>query len=232
MTAKKTPEDYGRLAYDEYCAAVGGRSVVSGELLPTWDETRTQRPDIARAWIKAAAAVFIATSQDLLEHVGSGITAPQHAAYAPQEVIAEAIRTGRAPEEMMQAAAEAYLEVNPGTAHPSIKIYLGHRDSLMQQEWMHAVIVTVLRMAAKPKNAETTAVDVLAARVLQEHLIVGPRTGQCLCGFGDETMPVQFLGRPHAVHVVEMLREAGVLKEEPSAVVSGEENTDEATSST
>lgn len=56
--------------------------------------------------------------------------------------------------------------------------------------------------------------DALTIRLLQEHLLSGPRPGQCLCGFGDETMSVRHLGRPHAVHVVEVLREAGVLKED------------------
>lgn len=57
------------------------------------------------------------------------------------------------------------------------------------------------------------AVDVTAQRVIQEHLVVGPRTGQCMCGYGDETLPVSRLGQPHAVHLVEELRAAGVLKE-------------------
>lgn len=56
------------------------------------------------------------------------------------------------------------------------------------------------------------SVDELAARILDEHLLSGPRPGQCLCGFGDAAMPVRFLGRPHAVHVVEQLRAAGVLR--------------------
>jgi hypothetical protein len=63
-------------------------------------------------------------------------------------------------------------------------------------------------------DADETAasVDALAARILDEHLLSGPRPGQCLCGFGDATMPVRFLGRPHAAHVVEQLRAAGVLR--------------------
>jgi hypothetical protein len=63
-------------------------------------------------------------------------------------------------------------------------------------------------------NKKATSVDILAARVLDEHLLSGPRPGQCLCGFGGATMPVRFLGRPHAAHVVEQLRAAGVLKDD------------------
>lgn len=58
----------------------------------------------------------------------------------------------------------------------------------------------------------TNPVDELAARVVNEHLIIGPRTGQCLCGWGDGG-DILTLGRPHAAHLVEKLREAGVLKE-------------------
>lgn len=56
-------------------------------------------------------------------------------------------------------------------------------------------------------------VDETAERVLDEHLLTGPRPGQCRCGFGDADMPVRYLGRPHSGHVVEQLRAAGVLKE-------------------
>ena len=60
-------------------------------------------------------------------------------------------------------------------------------------------------------------VDELTARVINEHLIIGPRTGQCVCGWGDGS-DVRTLGRPHAAHLVEKLREAGVLKEgDPNA---------------
>jgi hypothetical protein len=59
-------------------------------------------------------------------------------------------------------------------------------------------------------------VDDVATRVLQEHLLSGPRTGQCSCGYGSAAnpFPVRELGKPHARHVVAQLRAAGVLKGE------------------
>lgn len=48
----------GQAAYEAYCAAVGGRSAVSGDLLPTWDG---QRPDIREAWRAAADAAVMVT---------------------------------------------------------------------------------------------------------------------------------------------------------------------------
>lgn len=71
----------------------------------------------------------------------------------------------------------------------------------------------------------TRDVDATAQQVIEEHLLVGPRPGQCRCGFGDETMPVRFLGCPHAAHLVEKLRAAGLLKDSadhPSTWVAGE----------
>lgn len=59
----------------------------------------------------------------------------------------------------------------------------------------------------------TDPVDELAAQVLDEHLLTGPRPGQCRCGYGDANLPVRHLGRSHSAHVVEHLRVAGVLKE-------------------
>lgn len=56
-------------------------------------------------------------------------------------------------------------------------------------------------------------VDEVAERVLVEHLLAGPRPGQCRCGHGDASLPVRKLGQPHARHVVEQLRTAGVLRE-------------------
>lgn len=59
----------------------------------------------------------------------------------------------------------------------------------------------------------TDPVDELAAQVLDEHLLTGPRPGQCRCGYGDANLPARHLGRSHSAHVVECLRVAGVLKE-------------------
>jgi hypothetical protein len=53
-------------------------------------------------------------------------------------------------------------------------------------------------------------VDELAARVLDEHLLTGPRPGQCRCGWGDGS-DVRTLGRSHSKHVVKQLRAAGAL---------------------
>lgn len=47
----------GRVAYDAYSAAVGGKSV-RGEALPSWDN---QDHDVAAAWCAAAQAVITAT---------------------------------------------------------------------------------------------------------------------------------------------------------------------------
>lgn len=49
----KTP---GQAAYDGYLAASDGKSLVSGLMLPTWDE---QDPAIQRAWESAADAVNV-----------------------------------------------------------------------------------------------------------------------------------------------------------------------------
>jgi len=56
------------------------------------------------------------------------------------------------------------------------------------------------------------SIDEQAARVLEDHLLTGPRPGQCRCGHGDANLPVRLLGRPHSEHVVEQLRAAGVLR--------------------
>jgi hypothetical protein len=56
-------------------------------------------------------------------------------------------------------------------------------------------------------------VDEAVTRVLDEHLLAGPRPGQCRCGYGDETLPVRHLGRSHSAHVAEELRAAGVLRD-------------------
>lgn len=53
-------------------------------------------------------------------------------------------------------------------------------------------------------------VDQLAARVLDDHLLTGPLTGQCRCGWGDGS-DTRTLGRSHSAHVVEQLGAAGAL---------------------
>lgn len=197
MTAKKTPEEYGKLAYEEYCAVV---SVVPGANPLSWDEQIARHSIVARAWEQAAGAVRVEMIKEFIEQ-------------AEPRALAEAIVTGRPPDDLLRPVAEAYMSTTGWRNDRAPEIYARHRTNVMQQGWMHAIIVAVLRMIVKPEDPGMMPVDALAARVLQEHLIVGPRPGQCSCGFGDENMPVRHLGRSHGEHVARMLREAGVLKE-------------------
>lgn len=50
----------GRVAYDAYSAAVGGKSV-RGEALPSWDEQIKTNYNVATAWCATAQAVITAT---------------------------------------------------------------------------------------------------------------------------------------------------------------------------
>lgn len=50
----------GRIAYEAYSAAVGGKSV-RGDALPTWDAQVEKNPDVAAAWCAAGQAVIAAT---------------------------------------------------------------------------------------------------------------------------------------------------------------------------
>jgi hypothetical protein len=45
---------YGQIAYEAYCAAADGKSLVSGEPLPAWEE---QDERIRAAWNAAGTAV-------------------------------------------------------------------------------------------------------------------------------------------------------------------------------
>jgi hypothetical protein len=47
--------DLGKIAYEAYCKFSGGKSLVSGEQLPTWDN---QDSKIRDAWRAAAQAVM------------------------------------------------------------------------------------------------------------------------------------------------------------------------------
>jgi hypothetical protein len=49
-----TMSQLGRHAYEAYCSATGGKSLVSRETLPAWSE---QTPEIQGAWTMAAMAV-------------------------------------------------------------------------------------------------------------------------------------------------------------------------------
>jgi hypothetical protein len=48
------PPDYGRMAYEAYLAQCGGKSLISGAPLPTYD---AQKPEIQAAWEVAGKAV-------------------------------------------------------------------------------------------------------------------------------------------------------------------------------
>ena len=48
------PERFGRAAYTGYVSSTGGRSAITGEPLPEWEE---QAPGIRVAWCSAANAV-------------------------------------------------------------------------------------------------------------------------------------------------------------------------------
>lgn len=43
-----------KIAYEAYCNATGGRSLISGAELPTWEALK---PEIQQAWDAAAQAV-------------------------------------------------------------------------------------------------------------------------------------------------------------------------------
>lgn len=46
--------DLGKVAYEAYCESSGGKSLVSGATLPTWEDLK---PEIRAAWDAAAQAV-------------------------------------------------------------------------------------------------------------------------------------------------------------------------------
>lgn len=60
----KTPDvpkdGLGKVAYEAYSDAVGGKSF-SGDDLPTWEERYETHPEIAAGWESAAQAVLSAT---------------------------------------------------------------------------------------------------------------------------------------------------------------------------
>ena len=47
-------DNFGQIAYEAYFAHSGGKSLISGASLPTWD---AQSPEIQAAWQAAAKAV-------------------------------------------------------------------------------------------------------------------------------------------------------------------------------
>jgi hypothetical protein len=56
VDAKARASHEGLVAYEAYCAAVGGVSV-RNEPLPTYDEMRERNPRVAEAWNRAGEAV-------------------------------------------------------------------------------------------------------------------------------------------------------------------------------
>lgn len=53
--------DLGKIAYEAYCEASGGKSLINNADLPTWEE---QRPEISEAWTAAAQAVLNHITQE------------------------------------------------------------------------------------------------------------------------------------------------------------------------
>ena len=51
-----------RAAYEAYCNYTGGRSLVTGDLLPTWINLK---PEIKNAWLCAARAAWKAIEEAL-----------------------------------------------------------------------------------------------------------------------------------------------------------------------
>jgi len=50
-------EILGKLAYETYCAAVGGKSF-NGDKLPTWEEQRAREDQtIPNAWVEVAMTI-------------------------------------------------------------------------------------------------------------------------------------------------------------------------------
>lgn len=54
-------DDLGRTAYDEYLTVSRGRSLVTGDPLPTWDD---QAESIRHAWRRAARAAVRRHEED------------------------------------------------------------------------------------------------------------------------------------------------------------------------
>lgn len=53
--------NYAKVAYEAYCNATGGRSLISGAELPTWEKLDAR---IQNAWAEAAAAVQLTVIMD------------------------------------------------------------------------------------------------------------------------------------------------------------------------
>ncbi len=53
--------ELGQIAYEAYCEQTGGKSPITMEQLPSWDQLQSQ---IQRAWNAAAEAVRSATTEE------------------------------------------------------------------------------------------------------------------------------------------------------------------------
>jgi hypothetical protein len=67
--------DYGRIAYEAYVEAVGGKSV-HGEALPTWKVLSDTKPDVAQAWTEAGWAAGRASLRAFADLIDRGPTFP------------------------------------------------------------------------------------------------------------------------------------------------------------
>lgn len=52
----------GQIAYEAYCQSSGGKSLISGAVLPVWEDLK---PEITEAWEKAGEAVYNYTVNEL-----------------------------------------------------------------------------------------------------------------------------------------------------------------------
>lgn len=75
--ANMTPEDFGEIAYETYRDAVGGRSAITGEPLPTWQQQLVQRPGVAEAWVAVAQAVRSAVAAHLVAMIAQDGQPPE-----------------------------------------------------------------------------------------------------------------------------------------------------------
>jgi len=55
--------NHGKIAYEAYCKATGGKSLISGDELPAWEALK---PEIQNAWTQAGLAVEYETTKPRL----------------------------------------------------------------------------------------------------------------------------------------------------------------------
>lgn len=54
-------KSYGQIAYEAYFSCAGGKSLVSGQSLPSWEQ---QKDEIKNCWEEAAGAVIEQLDKD------------------------------------------------------------------------------------------------------------------------------------------------------------------------